>query len=144
MGFYEFAVDNAADGGNIEACHLGNVFKHHGTQVALVPVQEVVVLVIQNGAHGLAERILALLEGFNEPFCRIQFLFYERCRFLLRALGRTLGIQKQVCIFLVYPYFGNVEAGHSKVQYAVVLVEDEVRYNLLGLIDVRVFHLSAR
>ena len=131
------AVYDSRDGRDVEAGYLRDVFKDHRAKVAFVSAYEEIVLVVQQGLHGLRKGIVALLESLDKPLRAVQFLLHEGRRFLLLAVGSALGLGQHIGVLLIYPQLGDVEAGHLEGDIAVVSqFKDEVGDNLLGNIRV--------
>src|SRR5690606_18175727 len=83
FGLHKLAVCNSTHGGDIETCLLCDVFKDHRAQTGFITCYEEVVLMIHDGGHRTKQRMLALLDGIDEPFGRINLLFDEEYGFLL-------------------------------------------------------------
>ena len=144
MGLYVLAVHNPGYGGDVEAGLLRYILEYHRFKIGLIAVYEVVVLEIQYGLHSLGKGVVALLDRLYEPLCRIEFLLHEGRGLLgLPVFGRSR-LQQYVRIFAVHLQFRYIEAGHIEAECPVLVVQDEVRHYLLGLVVVRIIDLTTR
>ena len=107
MRLYVFAVHHSGYGRNVEACLGGNVLEHHRLQVRFIPVHEVVMLVVHDGLHRAEQCIVTLFQRFYKPFGGVHLLLHESGSLFLLAFGRIGRIHEQICVFLVYTYFGQ-------------------------------------
>ena len=144
MSLYVLAVDHAGDRRDVEPCLLGDILENHGAQIGLVASLEVIVLVVEYGLHGAAERVLTLFQRLHEPFRGIELLAHESGGLLLGAFGRAFRSQQQVGVFLVHPELGHRDAWHRERKLPVVVLEYEIRYDLLGAVSVGIVGASSR
>ena len=143
MGLDPLAVHHPGDGGDVKAGTLGDVLEHHGLQGGFVAVDEVVVLVLDNGPHRAFEGVLALPQGLDEPFGGIQLLLHEKGGILLGTVrGIAAGLQ-DLRILAVHAEFRDGETGHGQDQFAVFVVQAEVGNDLGGLVVIAVVDLAA-
>ena len=138
-----FAVDHARDRRDVESRLLGDVLEDHRLEVRLVAAHEVIVLVCEDLGHGPPEGVLALLERLHEPLGGVELLPHEGRGLLLGALRGALRLEEQVGVFLVDAQLRHGEARHREGQLPVMLLQDEVRHDLLRLVRVGVVHLPA-
>ena len=137
------AVHHAGDGGDVEAGHLGDVLEDHRLQGGLVSVDEVVVLVLDDGPHRALQGVLALTEGLDEPLGGGDLLAHEGGGVLLGAVGGVLARLHDFGVTAVDPQLRDGEARHGQDQFPVLVVETEVGDDLLGLVGVAVVDLAA-
>ena len=138
-----FAVHHAGDGGDIEAGALGDVLQYHRLQGGFVPVDEIIVLVLDDGPHRALQGVLALAEGFDEPLRRGNLLADEGGRILLGAVRGVFAVLHNLGVAAVDAEFGDGEARHRQDQFAVFVVQPEVGDDLLGLVGIAVVDLAA-
>ena len=143
VGLDPLAVHHAGDGGNVEAGTLGDVLQDHRLEGGFVPVDEIVVLVLDDGPHRALEGILALAEGFDEPLRSGDLLAHERGGILLGTVVGVLAVLHDFRVAAVDAEFGDGEARHGQDQFAVLVVQPEVGDDLLGLVVVAVVDLAA-
>ena len=86
---------------------------------------------------------MALLDGLDEPFGRIELLLDERGGFLLLAGGAAHGFHQDVGVALVDLQLGHGEAGHRHHGLAVLEFDQEIGDDLLDLLGIGVVDLSA-
>ena len=143
VGLDPLAVHHAGDGGDVEAGALGDVLEDHRPQRGFVAVDKIVVLVLDDGAHGALEGVLALAEGLDEPFGGGDLLAHEGGGVLLGAVVGVLAVLHDLGVAAVDPELGDGEAGHGQDQLPVLVVKAEVGDDLLGLVAVAVVDLAA-
>ena len=105
MSLYVFAVDDPRDCRNVKAGLISYILEHHRFKARLVPIQKIVVLILQYGLHSLFKRIFTLLERFHKPFCGV-YLLLDKCQCLLLGLSRSpLRVVQHLRIAAAHPYF---------------------------------------
>ena len=137
------AVHHTGDGGDVEAGALGDVLQDHRPQGGFVPVDEIVVLVLDDGPHRALQGVLALAEGLDEPLRSGYLLAHERGCILLGTVCRVLAVLHDLGIAAVDAEFGDGETRHRQDQFSVLVVQPEVGDDLLGLVGVAVVNLAA-
>ena len=137
------AVHHAGDRGDVETGAFGDVLQDHRLQGGFVPVDEIVVLVLDDGPHRAFQGILALAEGLDEPFRGGDLLAHERRSVLLGAVRGVFAVLHDFRIAAVDPEFRDGEARHGQDQFTVLIVQPEVGDDLLGLVGVAVVDLAA-
>ena len=128
---------------DVEAGALGDVLQHHRLQGGFVSVDEIVVLVLDDGPHRAFQGILTLAQGLDEPFRGGDLLAHERGRVLLGAVRGILAVLHDLRVAAVDPELRDGEARHGQDQFAVLVVQPEVGDDLLGLVGVAVVNLAA-
>ena len=120
MSLYVLAVDNTGDRRDVKPGLLGYILEHHGPEVALISIYKVIVLEVQDGPHGFLQGVVALLQGFHEPFGRIQLLLYKGRRLFLGAVLGVLGVFQDVGILAVYTDFPlSLGENDGEAEYSV-------------------------
>ena len=137
------AVHHAGNGGDVETGAFGNVLQHHRLQGGFVPVDEIVVLVLDDGPHRAFQGVLTLSERLDEPFRGGDLLAHERGGILLGAVRGVFAILHDLRVAAVDPELRNGEARHGQDQFAVLVIQPEVGDDLLGLVGVTVINLAA-
>ena len=137
------AVHHAGDGGDVEARALGDVLEDHRPERGFVPVDEIVVLVLDDGPHRALEGVLPLAEGLDEPLRGGDLLAHERGRVLLGAVIGVLAVLHDFGVTAVDAELRDGEARHGQDQLPVLVVQAEVGNDLLGLVVVAVVDLAA-
>ena len=143
VGFDPLAVHHAGDGGDVEAGPFGDVLQDHRLQGGFVTVDEVVVLIFDDGPHRAFQGVLALAEGFDEPLRGGDLLADEGGSILLGAVRGILAVLHDFRVAAVDAELRDGEAGHGQDQFAVLVIETEVGNDLLGLVAVAVVDLAA-
>ena len=137
------AVHHAGDGGDVEAGALGDVLQDHRLQGGFVTVDEIVVLVLDDGPHRALQGVLALAEGLDEPLGRGDLLADKRGRVLLGTVVGVLAVLHDFGVAAVDAELRDGEARHRQDQFPVLVVETEVGDDLLRLVVVAVVDLAA-
>ena len=137
------AVHHAGDGGNVEAGALGDVLQDHRLQGGFIPVDEVVVLIFDDGPHRAFQGVLALTERLDEPLRSSDLLAHEGGGILLGAVRGIFAVLHDFRVTAVDPELGDGETRHGQDQLAVLVVQPEVRNDLLGLVGIAVVDLTA-
>ena len=145
MGLYVFAADHPGDGRNVIARNLGDILQDHGLELRLVPVDEIVVLEVDDGLHRSLQGVVALLERLDEPFRRIHLLLDEDSRFLGLGIVAGLGCFQQLRILPLDLHLREREARHRQQEFPLrAELQLEVRHDLLRLVGIGIVDLAAR
>ena len=124
VGLDPLAVHHAGDGGDVEASPFGDVLRAHRLQGGFVTVDEIVVLILDDGPHRAFQSVLALAEGFDEPLRGGDLLAHERGSVLLGAVRGVFAVLHDFRITAVDAEFRDGEAGHGQDQFPVLVVEE--------------------
>ena len=137
------AVHHAGNGGDVETGTFSDVLQHHRLQGGFVPVDEIVVLVLDDGPHRAFQGVLALTERLDEPLRSGDLLTHERGGILLGAVRGVFSVLHDLRVAAVDPELRNGEARHGQDQFAVLVIQPEVGDDLLGLVGIAVVNLAA-
>ena len=140
---YPLAVHHAGDGRDVEAGALGYILQDHRPQRGFITVDEIVVLVLDDGPHRALERILALAEGLDEPLRGGDLLPHERGGVLLGTVAGIFAALHDFGVTAVDAKLRDGEARHGQDQLAILIVQPEIGHDLLGLVAVAVVNLAA-
>ena len=125
---YKLAVGHTADGGNVKAGAFRNVFQDHGPQGSFITGEEELALVFHDGLHSAEQGVLPLLDGINEPFGRVYFLFDEEHRLFLAFVffAAALIIFQHFPVALANAQVGCVFAVKGQFQLTIIIYNEKI------------------
>ena len=86
LGLHVLGVGHAGDGRDIETGDGGDILEYHGPQVALVAVEEILPLPVDDGLCDQSERLAPLLYCADKSACLVYLLFGKETKGLPEEL----------------------------------------------------------